>query len=358
MSRRTGVPDAFHYNPGFSIGMRSGSVGAAIDLQATLLLWSTILRHLGSRSVIATTLLLGAFACSDNPSTDPVPGNGGSAGQTSNAGSSSGGNGGSAGGAAAGSGGSPTAGAGGTPGAAGSTNLAGAGGSPPGDAGTDSGFPTPDKLVALTFDDGPEPTATGLVLDKLEAHGVPASFFLIGGQIALPGDQAVLDRAEALGCEFENHSNGFTRLDMVADGPTISASIDATNTAIFNATGQTAVFFRPPDLADSDLMHSTINMPFAAGLLGQDYPNGGCGAVPSVQCVSDNILNGVQDGTIILLHDVQPLPHPTPAALDIIIPELKRRGFEIVTLQQLFIRRGVDPNSMEGSVWQSVPPAN
>lgn len=343
--------------------MSSRSVGAAIDLEAQKPFpRSTILRHLGSPSFIATALLLGALGCSDDSSDTPgagvgtlSPGNGGSAGQPASAGSNSGG---SAGQASPGSGGSAgtssNVSSGGAP-STGGAPSAGAGGAPLGDAGPDSGLPAPDKLVALTFDDGPEPTATGLVLDKLEAHGVPASFFLIGGQIALPGDQAVLDRAESLGCEFENHSNGFNALD-TSDGPTISASIDATNTAILNATGQTAVFFRPPNLAVSALMHSTINLPFASGLLGHDFPGGNCGAVPSVECVSNNILNGVQDGTIILLHDVQPLPHPTPEALDIIIPALKQQGYEFVTLRQLFARRGVDPNSMEGGLWVTVPP--
>jgi len=210
--------------------------------------------------------------------------------------------------------------------------------------------------VALSFDDGPDAVATNLVLDKLEAHGVSASFFLIGQNIG-SDDAAVLARAAALGCQFENHSSGFGALDM-ADETAINTAIDSTNTAILNATGQAAVFFRPPNLATSQLMFDTIDMPFAGGLLGNDFPGGSCGAVPSVDCVTNNVLNGVQDGTIILLHDVQPLPHPTPAALDIIIPELKRRGFEIVTLRQLFERRNVDLTTPanQAILWASVPP--
>lgn len=325
------------------------------------------MRHPGSPSFIATALLLGALGCSDdssdtNTGSGPLtPGNGGSAGQTANAGSSSGGSAGQA--SSAGSAGAATAGSGsgGAPGGAGTGGAggapsAGAGGAPPGDAGPDSGFPTPDKLVALTFDDGPDATATALVLDKLEAHGVPASFFLIGQQIGAD-DAAVLQRAAALGCTFENHSQGFASMNTL-NAQQITDSINATNTAVFNATGQNPSFFRPPNLAVSQLMHDTIDLPFASGLLGNDFPGGSCGSPPSVQCVTDNILNGVQDGTIILLHDVQPLPHPTPEALDTIIPTLKERGFEFVTLPDLFERRGVNPNSMEGGLWVTVPLAN
>jgi len=221
--------------------------------------------------------------------------------------------------------------------------------------GGDAGFPVPDKLVALSFDDGPDATATNLVLDKLEAHGVPASFFLIGQQIGAD-DAAVLTRAAALGCEFENHSQGFSALTGLS-AQAVTDSVNSTNTAILNATGQTAVFFRPPNLATDANMFTTITMPFAGGLLGNDFPGGNCGQVPSVECVSNNILNGVVDGTIILLHDAQPLPHPTPEALDTIIPALKQRGFEIVTLRTLFARRNVDPNSQD-ILWASVPPSN
>jgi peptidoglycan/xylan/chitin deacetylase (PgdA/CDA1 family) len=221
----------------------------------------------------------------------------------------------------------------------------------------DSGFPPPDKLVSLTFDDGPDPTLTGAVLDKLQAHDVPASFFLIGGQIDA-GDAAVLQRAASLGCEFENHSNGFGSLDNNTPAADIEASVNATNTAIQNATGTTPVFFRPPNLAIDQNLLDTVDLAIASGLVGGDFPGGNAGGNPTVESVTNAILNGVEDGTIILLHDVQPALNPqvTPDALDNIIPELKRQGYEFVTLRQLFQRRGVDPTAMPDIVWTVVPP--
>ena len=58
------------------------------------------------------------------------------------------------------------------------------------------------------------------------------------------------------------------------------------------------------------------------------------------------------------MHDVQPSLNPqvTPDALDIIIPELKSQGYEFVNLRQLFVRRGVDPNSLQDGQWTVVPP--
>lgn len=219
---------------------------------------------------------------------------------------------------------------------------------------TQGQYPTPDKLAALTFDDGPDPTATGAVLDKLEAHQVPATFFLIGQKIndaAVP----VLQRAAALGCEFENHSYGYDSLTGLTEEQ-IRKSVDDTVSAIEQYTQTSPVFFRPPNLATDALMYEVIDLPFVGGIVAGDFP-AQYGGNPTVEAVTDAVLSSVQDGSIVLMHDVQPEldPHPTPEALDTIIVELKQRGFELVTLRELFSRRGVDPTERQDDIWQSVP---
>jgi peptidoglycan/xylan/chitin deacetylase (PgdA/CDA1 family) len=320
--------------------------------------------ELTSRSVLAIALLFGAPACSD--SDDPTPANGGSGGALGGSGGAAGtggsagsggasGSGGSAG--ASGSGGSAgSAGAGGSAGAAGAAGAAGDGG---GDAGVgdDASFPVPDKLVALTFDDGPNNDLTPAVLDKLEAHDVPASFFLIGQNISA-NTQAVLQRAASLGCTFENHSQGFASLTGMP-AQAVADSVDATTAAIEQFTDDSPVFFRPPNLAIDQNMFDNIDLPFASGIVGGDFPGGNAGGNPTVESVVTVIRNGIQDGSIILLHDVQPSLNPqvTPDALDIIIPELKGQGYEFVNLRELFERRGVDPNTPPNMVWTVVPPS-
>lgn len=300
--------------------------------------------YIRTRSFLAAALLFAASGCSD--SNDDPASTGGTAGQT-------GGGGTTAAGGTAGAGGA--AGTGGTSGAGGAAGGGGSGGSAGAGAGGSEQFPTPDKLVALSFDDGPSNTQTVLILDKLEAHGVPATFFLIGQNINA-GTQPTLQRAAALGAEFGNHSQGYAALNATA-ADAITASVNSTNAAILEFTGTNAVFFRPPNLAIDDNLFATVDMPFAAGLLGRDYP-AEFGGTPTVTEVSNNILNAVEDGDIILLHDNQPQlnPYPTPDALDIIIPELKRRGYEILTVSGLFARRGVDPNSLQNAMWENVPP--
>jgi peptidoglycan/xylan/chitin deacetylase (PgdA/CDA1 family) len=240
---------------------------------------------------------------------------------------------------------------------AGAAGAAGSAGGFASDAGADSGFPAPDKLVALTFDDGPDATLTNAVLDKLDAHGVPASFFLIGTQIG-DDDAAVLARAAALGCTFENHSNGFDPLDMLATEAEVDANVDAATTAIQAATGTVPEFFRAPNLLTSPTMFAAIDLPFASGIVVGDFPGGNAGGNPTVDSVVNVVRAQIRDGSIILMHDVQPALNPqvTPDALDIIIPELESQGYEFVNLRQLFERRGVDPSSLVDNQWTVVPP--
>jgi peptidoglycan/xylan/chitin deacetylase (PgdA/CDA1 family) len=295
------------------------------------------------RSCLAIALVFAAAGCSDSEDPTPAGNGGGNNAGAAGAGAAAAGVSGAAGSDAGGESGAAGAGAG----TAGASGAAGSGGAE---------YPTPDKLIALTFDDGPNVALTGAVLDKLEAHDVPASFFLIGQNINA-GTQPVLQRAASLGCEFENHSFGFNSLTGLTR-EAIEMSVGNTTAAIEQFTDDSPVFFRPPNLAVDALMYEVIDYPFAGGILGRDYP-AEFGGDPTIQAVSDTVLNGAQDGSIILLHDVQPAlnPQPTPDALDIIIPALKAQGFEFVTLRQLFTRRGVDPNSQQDTIWQSVPPA-
>jgi peptidoglycan-N-acetylglucosamine deacetylase len=309
--------------------------------------------ELTSRSVLAIALLFGALACSD--SEDPTPSNGGTGGALGGSGGAAGASGSAGTGGASGSGGS--AGASGSAGSAGAAGAAGAAGEEGADAGAgeDAGFPPPDKLVALTFDDGPDIQLTAAVLDKLEAHRVPASFFLVGQNIT-EANAPVLERAAALGATFENHSDDFDSL-VGQSTQDIQTAVNGTSDLIEQFTGAAPAFFRAPNLAADATVFAAIDLPFARGVVGLDFP-AEFGGNPTVEGVSQTVLSQVQDGSIVLLHDVQPSldPQPTPPALDIIIPELKRQGYEFVTIRELFARRGVDPNTLQDGHWDVVPP--
>ncbi|PLV57710.1 polysaccharide deacetylase [Thermotoga sp. SG1] len=203
------------------------------------------------------------------------------------------------------------------------------------------------KLVALTFDDGPDTKLTSKVLDTLEELNVVATFFVVGQRLN-ENTKAILERMVSMGCEVENHSWNYEPLDSKGQ-ETIREYIDRTNELILKYTGKKPRFFRPPNLAVSDVMFEVIDMPFIGGVLGFDWA--GCDRDPGK--IVNNILNGVKDGAIILLHDVQPEPHPIVEVLRMLIPELRKRGYEFVTLEELFRRKGVNPEdpSYRGKMW-------
>jgi peptidoglycan/xylan/chitin deacetylase (PgdA/CDA1 family) len=205
--------------------------------------------------------------------------------------------------------------------------------------------PTGKKLCALTFDDGPDAVMTPRVLDRLEKHGVVATFFVIG-QLINESTRPVMERAMRLGCEYGNHSWAWDALDTATEEE-ILESVGSTSKAIGEVTGSPPGFFRPPNLAVSNTMYATINLTFASGVLGYDWE--GCNTTAEER--AKNVLKGIKDGAIILLHDVQPPPHPTAEALDILIPELKKRGYTFVTLSDLFALKKVKPRAFQKKMW-------
>ncbi|KNY26224.1 endo-1,4-beta-xylanase [Pseudobacteroides cellulosolvens] len=205
----------------------------------------------------------------------------------------------------------------------------------------------PDKLVALTFDDGPDNTLTSLVLDKLEKYNVPATFMMVGSKIndtTAPTVKRVID----LGCEIGNHSWTYSGMDKMT-AEQIQKSVNDTSAAIEKYSGTKPLFFRPPNLALSDTMYDAIDLTFVSGVTANDWDQS-----TTADQRADAIINGVKDGSIVLLHDVQPLPHPTAEALDKIIPTLISKGYEFVTLSELFKRKGVELDSTKKVMYSQV----
>ncbi|MDP4179440.1 MAG: polysaccharide deacetylase family protein [Bacillota bacterium] len=207
--------------------------------------------------------------------------------------------------------------------------------------------PTPvtaTKLVALTFDDGPDATLTPLVLDKLDKYKVPATFMMVGQRVN-DSTSTVIKRIVDSGDEIGNHSWSYSSMDTM-DTATIQKSINDTNAAIYKYSGTTPKFFRAPNLAYSSTLYSAVNLTFVQGVLAFDWDQ-----TTSAQTRANYIINGAKDGAIFLMHDVQPLPHPTPEALDIIIPELQKQGYEFVTLSELFKRKGITLSPSDDKVY-------
>ena len=189
--------------------------------------------------------------------------------------------------------------------------------------------------IALTFDDGPNTVITPQVLDLLEEYGALASFFLIAQNIT-PESADVVRRAKAMGSEIENHSLTHGHMDTMTEEE-IRSEVKACTEMITEITGEAPKYFRPPFIDVSREMYDNIDLTFICGVGCEDW-------VPTVTAEqrAERVLANAEDGQIVLLHDMQ-WNQATVDALKVILPELKNRGFEFVTVSRLFKEKNVTP---------------
>lgn len=204
----------------------------------------------------------------------------------------------------------------------------------------------PTMMVALSFDDGPNDHTTAQVLDILEEYGVPASFFVIGQNI---NDQTAVQmvRAISLGCEIQNHSFSHSYMSKLTDEQFID-EIQRTDDLVEKYTSTRPTLFRPPYIDHNAAMHNAIDHTFISGVDCRDWEAG-----QSATARYNDLMKKVKDGDIILLHDFYGNDN-TVEALRMIIPELKERGYKMVTVSELFRLKGIAPTAHSGYIYTNV----
>lgn len=202
----------------------------------------------------------------------------------------------------------------------------------------------PDRMIALTFDDGPNTTTTPRVLDVLSQYGALASFFLIERNID-PASARVAARAWNMGCEINNHSVTHRHMGAMSEEE-IRREIDACSRAILQITGTAPRFFRPPYIDVSPTLFQAVDLTCICGAGCEDWV-----MEVSAETRAERVLSAARDGEIILLHDMQGNEN-TVEALRALLPELRARGYRFVTCGQLFDEKGVLP--VKGRLYTNV----
>lgn len=203
-----------------------------------------------------------------------------------------------------------------------------------------------EKLIALSFDDGPNETTTAQVLDLLQEHDIPASFFVIG-QFINENTAKQMTRAISLGCEVQNHSLTHTMMTQLSPEE-VAEEVRKTDELIEKYTGTKPWLFRPPFIDHNKAMHQTIEHTFICGVGCEDW-------VPerTAQERYDAIMATVKDGDILLLHDFTG-NEPTVEALKMLIPELKKQGYTFVTVSELYKLKGITPTPHSGVLYSNI----
>ena len=203
----------------------------------------------------------------------------------------------------------------------------------------------PEKTVALTFDDGPDPVWTPRILDVLKREGVKATFFMIGQQLADQPD--LVRRVYAEGHEIGSHS--FTHPNMAhVSEDRVRLELAATQRAFEAVLGRSVVLFRPPYNADSEPRTYGEIMPVAVAAeqnyitagetidpndweLWRPGPNGTRVRLTPGEIESE-VLKRLDYGQSVLLHDGGGDRSATVAALGPLIEALKARGYRFSTI--------------------------
>lgn len=187
------------------------------------------------------------------------------------------------------------------------------------------------KEVALTFDDGPS-AYTGQVLEALKRNRAHATFFVLGNQLnGFPLQlQQILADGNAVGSHSWNHAD-FTTLSA---GDMRGQFSDTSGTLVSKGVPAPKLF-RPPYGAFNQQVVAEAQKKGMLTVLWDvdtnDYTQ------PTPQQIAQTVASNVQDGSIVLMHDGGGPRASTVAAVPLIIKELRKRGFDMVTIPQLLL---------------------
>lgn len=184
------------------------------------------------------------------------------------------------------------------------------------------------KVVALTFDDGPDGNTTPQALDILAKYKIKATFFVQGKNIA--GNEAILKRMQADGHEVGNHSWNHPVLTQLSFEDA-KKQITDTEAAITNVLGKSSKLMRPPYGAISDDIRNSLDLSFILWNVDSlDWKS------KNEASIFTEIQHQTSDGAIILLHDIH---QPSVNSLPKVIEYLQEQGYSFVTVSEMLNTR-------------------
>lgn len=196
-------------------------------------------------------------------------------------------------------------------------------------------------MVALTFDDGPHYKYTAQILDALKKYNGAATFFMLGPRV--PSCAAVVKRMVEEGSQLGNHTYNHKSLVKLGLNDLLN-EVEGTNNQLLKIVGKKAMVIRPPYGAANDFVRQNLQYPMINWNVDtQDWKT------KNTQSIIREATKNVHDGDIILMHDIYPT---TAAAVEEIARILTGKGYQLVTIQELFTAKGIAP--VNGEVYYSI----
>ena len=186
------------------------------------------------------------------------------------------------------------------------------------------------KHVAITFDDGPGARTTKTALKALKKNKCRATFFVLGSCINRSTKKLIKQEYE-LGCEIGNHSYGHPKLTGLSYS-SVKSQMARTDRKVKAITGRKPTVCRAPYGAYNKKVLKAMARPnifWSVDTLDWKHRN--------TKRLIRVVTKGTKDGDIVLMHDIHPT---TTAAVDSILKNLKKKGFEMVTVTELAAIKG------------------
>lgn len=190
---------------------------------------------------------------------------------------------------------------------------------------------TPQRVVALTFDDGPT-EKTAEVLRVLGEKGVRATFFVTGAELErnMEAGRSIV----AAGHQLGNHSYSHERMLLVTPS-FVRREVERTDELIRAAGYEGEIYFRPPYGKKLFALPLYLSRRGRVTVTWDVEPDSDADARADAEAVTRDVLSKTRPGSIILLHVMYPSRAETLKAVPLVIDALAREGYRFVTVSEL-----------------------
>lgn len=195
---------------------------------------------------------------------------------------------------------------------------------------------TSQKIVALTFDDGPTANATDQILAILAEADVKATFFVTGAELEQNLDAG--KKLVAAGHELGNHSYSHTRMVLVTPS-FVRSEIETTDRLIRDAGYQGEILFRPPYGRKLFALPYFLSKSGRKSITWDVEPESYAEIGSDADKIAEHVLSKTSPGSIIILHVMYPNRRESLRAVKKIVDGLKAQGYSFKTVSHLLAAR-------------------
>ncbi|MFC9707848.1 polysaccharide deacetylase family protein [Paenibacillus sp. NPDC056933] len=193
--------------------------------------------------------------------------------------------------------------------------------------------PTHDKLIALTFDDGPDPVQTPQILALLQQYQAKGTFFVLGKWAEKFPE--LIQQEQREGHEIANHTYGHMYAVRSTRADKYSREMNTAEKSIVEAGAERPLLFRPPGGYYNDMVIQVAKQHGYTIVLWSWHQDTRDWSSPGVSAIVNKVLKNARNGDIVLFHDKVEGRSQTVTALKTILPKLQEQGYRFVTVSEL-----------------------